>query len=423
MSERLLAWAVTRDGLAEKYSLCELDGQQFVARPFAAKASNWVKSLSEGETDDTVSKLLAQALIEPFDTQVAAANHLLIVPFAELNMFPFGALTWRNQSLGLQKTISYLPAASLLQHFRPTDAKAQGALVLGNPESMSRIQLDSNEREILTPLPAARVEALLIANLYRTKPLIGSEATEEAVRAEIAKIPKIIHLATHGYFETDVPLASGVALANGEALSADEIMGLELKADVVILSACDTGQGQLQGSELIGLARSLIYAGARAVIVSLWEADDIATAMLMYLLHQQLHQDKPLSLAQVLWKAQRQLSQVTTQQALDFCRAAQAQIPHQQNSDKADRALFTRYMGDILAFGDDYSGAVEAYSVAIKILNSVGYFTQANQLQQILENGEYEFYAEEGFDTFNSNKLVFNLPYYWSPFVIIGDWQ
>ena len=421
--ERLLAWAVTRDGLQEKHSLSELDGKQFVARPFAAKNRNWVKSLSEGKTDEKTNKLLTKALIEPFDTQIATANHLLIVPFAELNMFPFGALTWRNQSLGLQKTISYLPAASLLQHFRLTDAKAKGALVLGNPESMSKVKLDSNKRETFPPLPAARAEALLIAELYRTKPLIDTEATEEAVRAEIAKMPKIIHLATHGYFEPDVPLASGVALANGEALSADEIMGLELKADVAILSACDTGQGKLQGSELMGLARSLIYAGARAVIVSLWEADDIATAMLMYLLHQQLHQDTTQQLAQVLWKAQRQLSQVTAQQALDFCRAAQAQIPHQQNSDKADRALFTRYMGDILALGDDYSGAVKAYSAAVKILNSVGYFTQAKQLQQILENREYKFYAEEGFDTFNPNKLVFNLSRYWSPFVIIGDWQ
>ncbi len=421
--ERLLAWAVTRDGLQEKHSLSELDGKQFVARPFAAKARNWVESLRERKTDDKVGELLARVLIVPFDTQIAAANHLLIVPFAELNMFPFGALTWRNQPLGLQKSISYLPAASLLQHFRLTDPQAKGALVLGNPESMSKVKLDSNKRETFAPLPAARAEALLIAELYLTKPLIDTEATEEAVRAEIAKMPKIIHLATHGYFEPDVPLASGVALANGEALSADEIMGLELKADVAILSACDTGQGKLQGSELIGLARSLIYAGARAVIVSLWKADDIATAMLMYLLHQQLHQDITQHLARALQLAKQKLSQLTAQQALDLCQTAQSQIPHIQNFDRAYGAFLEGYIGDILALGDDYSAAVEAYSVAIQILNSVGYVTQANQLQQILENREYEFYAEEGFDTFNPNKLVFNLSRYWSPFVIIGDWQ
>lgn len=416
--ERLLAWALTRDGLQEKHSLSELDGHQFVARPFAAKARNCVKSLSKGKADDTLGELLARALIVPFDTQIATANHLLIVPFAELNMFPFGALTWRNQPLGLQKTISYLPAASLLQHFRLTDPQAKGALVLGNPESMSRIKLDNNQRETLAPLPAARVSAQLIAQLYRIKPLIGNEATEEAVRTEIAKMPKIIHLATHGYFETDVPLASGVALANGEALTADEIMGLELTADVVILSACDTGQGKLQGSELIGLARSLIYAGARAVIVSLWKANAIATEMLMYLLHQKLHKDEALSLAQALWEAQRQLSQeVTAQQALDFYRQAQAQIPDQQNS---DQALLTSYIGDIFALGGDYATAAKAYETAIKNLNTFGYTAQAASLKS--NHQKYQLLARVR-KIFNPDKLIFNSSQYWASFEIIGDWQ
>jgi CHAT domain-containing protein len=321
--ERLLMWAVTRDGLVAQHCVDAVHGEPFIARPFAARALRWVGTLSgTAEANDVAGfdVALSQLLLAPFDTAIAAADHLLIVPYAELNMLPFQALPWHGQLLGLKKRLSYLPAAALLQYFRVSDPTATGALVIGDPEAMSYLNVSSDQRESLSPLPAARAEARMVSVLYGITPLIGAQATEQAVRAALAQHPQVIHLATHGYLQDSAPLTSGVALAQGEALSADELMGLHLKADVVVLSACETGRGKLQGSELVGLARGLIYAGARAVVVSLWKVDDIATAILMRSLHAILRQGA--SPARALAQAQGDLAQVSVQHVLEFCMEA-----------------------------------------------------------------------------------------------------
>jgi len=420
--DHLLAWAVTRDGLIKPY--CHSDnGKSFLARPFGARARLWAKQWNDGNADSDIGKELAEILIKPFEAQINAANHLVIVPFAELNMFPFAALPWgdkQDKRLGLKKSLSYLPAASLLQHFHPSDVTAKGALIVGNPVEMSYEDIQNNQKKLLIPLSGARGGAELVAKSYGVEALIGEQATKEAVLKALAGYPKIIHLFTHGYFQAGVPLASGVTLANGDNLTADEFMGLELKADVVILSACDTGQGQLQGSELNGLVRSILYAGARAVVVSLWEARDIPNAMLMNWLHQNLIAGQPL--AQALSQAQEQLSNVTVQQALDFCEAAQACIGEQNEIDCADHAMLTKYRGDILAKGGDYAKAAEAYAEAMNSLNLIGRQDQANTMQSSYKHCRNQ--AKKTQNIFDSNKSMgYDSPRYWTPFEIIGDWK
>ncbi len=430
LSDCLLTWAVTRDGLVGHYSLNKFDGQPFDARPFGARIRQWSNTWNESNNlvepfETTFGNLLAQSLIKPFDKQIALANHLLILPFAELNLLSFGALPWGDRPLGLQKSISYLPGVSLLKYFRPSDPQAKGTLIVGNPVGMSYKDIEANQMVTLVPIPGTRGGSELIAKRYGVQPLIGSQATEKAVRSGIALHPKIIHLFTHGYLQPNVPLASGVALANGEALSADEFMGLEIKADVVILSACVTGQGKLQGSELIGLARSIIYAGAQAVIVSLWDANDIANAMLMQFLHHKLLEDK--SIAQSLEQAQEQLSQVTAQEALDFCRAIQAPIPRHNDVDWADRAILTGYMGYVMERGGDYTKATRAYQIAIKNLSVLSHYAYRKNLKEMQKKLENQYrrcrLLARRPHAFNPSKLIFNSSKYWASFEIIGDWQ
>ena len=313
--ERLLAWAVTRDGLAGQLSLKEFAGGPFLAHPFAA-------SLRAQRLDPLYQTTLAKELLLPFDKFIADAGNIIVLPFADLALLSFHALPWRDRPLGLQKPVSYLPAASLLRFMRPPGQKSATALVVGDPARMARPNLATGLPVALKPLPGALVEARSVAGLYEVKPLTGEQASEEAVRKGLDQKPRIIHLATHGYLEPDVPLAAGVALANGEALSADEWMGLDLDADVVVLSACDTGSGDLQGNELVGLARALLFAGARASVVSLWEADDVAAALLMKNFHIQLKQFTPP--AEALYRAQVYVSQVGELEAVDFCLEARA---------------------------------------------------------------------------------------------------
>jgi CHAT domain-containing protein len=421
----LFAWAVTCDGLVGQHRLNQFSGKKFISRPFGARLLEWVKGLNEGNINASFSALLFQSLIEPFDVQIDTAQHLLIVPFAELNMFPFGALPWRGKPLGLQKSISYLPSASLLQYFRDSDSTATEKLVVGNPEAMSyKLHTDagSDVTVPLHPLPAARAGAQLVAQLYSVQPLIGAQATEETVRDEIKRYPRMIHFFTHGYLQPLVPLDSGIALAHGEALTVDELMGLGLRADIVFLSACNTGQGKLYGSELVSLARSILYAGARAVVVSLWEADDVANAMLMYLLHQKLLEGA--SLGDALRASQEQLHNSTAQQVLDFCQLAQSCISQEAESDRLDYAIFTQYIGNILAEGGDYSGALAKFDLALQSIVNLGYSEIAKSLSESKNYTRSKLLASRRRVTkFDPEKNIFDSPKYWAPFEILGDWR
>jgi len=416
-SEQLLIWAVTADGLVGRWSIAEFDAQPFLASSFAARAQKWVQELANGKDEDQGGGALAQALIEPVDTLIAQAEHLLIVPFTELNMFPFQALSWRGKPLGLQRSLSYLPAASLLQYRRSPDPSAVGALVLGNPEHMSLPDLLTGTTRQLASLPFAQVEAQAVAAIYGVQPLLGAQATRSAFQDEVARDPKVLHLATHGYLQPGVPLASGIALAQGEVLSADELTGLQLKTDVVVLSACDTGRGTLQGSELIGLARSLIYAGARTGVVSLWKADDVATAMFMQSFHLQLHDGS--SAATALREAARELCQVTARQALDFCEAALASPAAQGEEGRLLRGDLLGSIGDILKLAGDYGRAADSYAQALGIFTSIGRTDEAQQLQR--DYRSCRMIARRA-SQFQDGHQIFNAIRYWA-FEIIGDWQ
>ena len=117
---------------------------------------------------------------------------------------------------------------------------------------------------------------------------------------------RIIHLATHGILDEIWGLGSAIALApstkdNG-LLTADEILTMNLNAELVVLSACNTGQGRITGDGVIGLSRSLISAGVPSVIVSLWAVPDAPTASLMQEFYQNIQNnpDKAQALRQAM---------------------------------------------------------------------------------------------------------------------------
>jgi CHAT domain-containing protein len=152
-------------------------------------------------------------------------------------------------------------------------------------------------------LPATRAEAAAIARLYGATPLLAEKATEAAVRQRIGQAD-MIHLATHGYLHPQRAMSSGVLLAAPEQepkegehrsdgfLQAWEIYSeLKLKAELVVLSACETGSGQnVQGEGIIGLTRALQYAGARSIVASQWPVADRSTFTLMVAFHRKLRE-------------------------------------------------------------------------------------------------------------------------------------
>jgi filamentous hemagglutinin family protein len=223
---------------------------------------------------------LHQILIEPIADLLPnnPNERVIFVPQEYLFLVPFAALQAADgQYLIEQHTLLTTSAIQVLElsQQRPVNAD-QTAVVVGNPAPMPGS---------LAPLPYAEAEAEAIAQLLNTTAITGTDATETAVRQRLSNA-QIIHLATHGLFNETHPLQGAIALAPSTAdgdgfLTAAEILDLSLNAELVVLSACNTGRGKITGDGVVGLSRSLMAAGAPSVLVSLWQVPDDATSQLM----------------------------------------------------------------------------------------------------------------------------------------------
>ena len=222
--------------------------------------------------------------------------------------------------LGERVAITYTPSLALyaqLKQDAPQLKKGQRpeALVVGDPNFWRQVEPDPKapEEERLwaglyprgkrpLPLRATGSEAKLIAALYGSEPLTGDKATEAELRKRIEQAD-VIHLATHGILQTALPMSSGILLTppageprigdtdNDGALQAWEIFSqLKLRAELVVLSACETARGEIvKGEGVVGLTRALEYAGARSVVATQWAVmEGPSTVELMEKFHEGL---------------------------------------------------------------------------------------------------------------------------------------
>jgi len=207
-------------------------------------------------------------------------RHLYVVPHADLNYLPFAVLR-RQTSAGPRLliqdvSISMLPAATALV-LEPARREPRADLLAMAPARPR--------------LPFAREEVEALGRLFPENSLVvGATASEERFKRDAGQF-RILHLATHGFFNRVNPLFSAVDLERAGAddgrLQVYEILGMSLAADLVTLSACDTalGAGELAdlpaGEELVGLTRAFLSAGSGHVLATLWDVSDRATASLM----------------------------------------------------------------------------------------------------------------------------------------------
>ncbi|HYR91198.1 MAG TPA: CHAT domain-containing protein [Terriglobia bacterium] len=236
---------------------------------------------------------LYDALIRPVRANLPSKGprRLTIIPSGPLFRLSFAALKAEDGRYLIEDySIHYAPAGGVLKYTsltktRTADLPARYVLV-ANPAGMPPMA----DGKSLPRLPGSDEEVRKIAQLFPSGDVItlrGNNADETAVRKAIPSA-KVIHFATHGIVKTDDALGSFLALsrtaesaaADGR-LTAEEVYGLDLHADLVVLSACRTGLGQISTDGVAGLARAFFYAGASSVVSTLWDVADEPASQLI----------------------------------------------------------------------------------------------------------------------------------------------
>jgi CHAT domain-containing protein/tetratricopeptide (TPR) repeat protein len=320
--ERLFIWVITPDGAVHAAS-SRISRRKLLELTVAVRSAMAADTPSRGTVPEykgadmtrasdsdprSLLRQLHEALVEPIQDLLPRERDQLvtIIPHGPLFLVSFATLIDGEGRYFVERhTLAYSPSISVLRYTGRNRARVVNAatrprlLVIGNPvmpRAPHTAAAPNRPDPALPSLPGAEHEAHIISDLFsrhRVMSLVGSQASEDAVR-ELAPGQSIIHLATHAVAFDDEPMDGYLALApHQEAsaaapaaprdgfLSVAEVFGLDLRADLVTLSACNTGLGRVSGEGVVGLSRAFIYAGAASVLVSLWRVADTVTVTQM----------------------------------------------------------------------------------------------------------------------------------------------
>ena len=326
-------WAITKDQAA----VFRLPSEE--AGPLLEKYLNTLRLPVIGGDEISahirLGTQLYQKLLGPAEKLIRGKTHLIIAPDGPLYYLPFEALirpssqkpgSAANANYLLKDfLVSYVPSASVLvtqqkSRSQPNIPKASSPLLaFGDPVYSSagpqpnvadqpRLPINVTLRGLnLGPLEFSANEVRRIAGIWNVLPssehinLRGQATTDRLRKMDLAKY-RIVHFAVHAVAGDQLNRMSQPALilsqgANDEPdtglLQFSDILDLKLNADLVVLSACDTGLGRLrQGEGIVGLTRAFLYAGASSAVVSLWKVEDQSTSLLMEKFHRGLKDGK-----------------------------------------------------------------------------------------------------------------------------------
>lgn len=278
-------------------------------------------------TGAEVSKRLYAVLVKPVP-EAATATRFIIAPDGKLNLLPFEALRDdQGEYLLKSRVINYVPSGTILDTLRRTEKQQSAPRPLLAVGDVAYENQGGAGRRIPTPvslrgriergmadlsgiglhdLPQTREEVEEIGKIVGSDAviLLGNDATETAFKKEPLDQFRVLHLAVHGFADTQYPERSALVLGLGRKSGDDgllqvrEIIRLRLNADLTTLSACDTGVGKLQGQEGISnLVEAFLVAGSKSVVASLWSADDTFASALMEQFYKRLAQGEDTSSA------------------------------------------------------------------------------------------------------------------------------
>jgi CHAT domain-containing protein/lipoprotein NlpI len=254
---------------------------------------------------------LYDLLLRPAEQQLKGRTSVCIIPDGALWDLPFQALQPRDRHYLLEDyAISYAPSLAVLKEMsarrRTGQTTSNSLLAFGNPTASQEVATNiktAYRGETLGPLPDAELEVSALKNIWgssSSQVLIGTSATKSVFRQEAPKY-NIIHLATHGILDDSSPMYSSLIMARSNndptddgLLEAREILQLNLRADLVVLSACDTARGRIGAGEgMIGMSWAFFVAGVPTMVASQWKVDSASTATLMIDFHKRLRAESP----------------------------------------------------------------------------------------------------------------------------------
>jgi CHAT domain-containing protein len=225
---------------------------------------------------------LYQILMLPIQERLNERSRLIIVPHRALAHIPYAALYQKNQQRFLCEShrIQIIPSATVLKLCQTQPVATNSPLLIGYPGQAAYPNYLLHVQDEL---------AALVAVLPNQRTIFGERATVEQVNAMMPG-SQLIHFAGHAFYAPESPLSSGIPLADGRWLRASDLylQPGRLKGSLVVLSGCNTGKGIASGTDLLGFTSAFLYAGAVAVLTSLWRIDDQATSVFMRHFYEEL---------------------------------------------------------------------------------------------------------------------------------------
>ena len=287
LTDRKLRYVEELSTVPEIESMVDDLRYQFSALRFGANNVGPFASILKKKTDSILQRL-NQRLIEPL-IDLIGNRDLVISPAGILNYVPFAALFDGSQYLLNSRKIVFSPSARIwLELSTRRNRSIVPAVLFGFADE--RIPLVNEEIGAL-----ARI-------MSQSTAYTGQRANVESFAAE-APNAGLLHIACHGQFRPDNPMYSSLSLADGRA-TVNDILSMRIKAELVTLSACETGVSKVYpGEEVVGLARGFLAAGASNVILSLWNVNDKTTSRLMLHLYEEKQRGR--SIAASLRSAQK----------------------------------------------------------------------------------------------------------------------
>ncbi|GAA2979721.1 CHAT domain-containing protein [Actinokineospora diospyrosa] len=349
-----------------------------------AEFGETAREIGDGDPDRWRVPLVP--LVAPLVEACAEGAVIWIVPHDLLHGLPLHAVEVDGRPLGARNPVCYTASATVMRY---SQARRR-------PDATGTVVLADSRAD--QPLPRSRAHA---QRLGARTCLVGDEATVPALADAMGTGVSVLHIACHGEFDHEQPVRSRVLLAASGAddglLTAERILGMSLPADLVTLSACQSGLADRRpGDELFGLTRALVYAGAASVLVSLWSVDELPTTILMAAFYRA--RADGAGKAEALRIAQTAVREATAADVLAHCE--RTGMPARDIADTRFRA-------------GDFAGALREYTALLATDDSP---------DLLIAHAACTLAAGVG-GTPDYSRRIYAPPANWAAFVLIGDWR